>query len=101
MTLPNGCCNGMKGWATKEKRSTTAAARFLNGCSQTKKLIPKAKGPYSVCRMSPLRPTYLTGSGADERGEGKPQKRSLTCWNTAKKQEIVKHSANSAPFMFI
>nr|DAG66824.1 MAG TPA: hypothetical protein [Caudoviricetes sp.]DAM48878.1 MAG TPA: hypothetical protein [Caudoviricetes sp.] len=21
--------------------------------------------------MSPLRPTYLTGSGADERGEGK------------------------------
>lgn len=34
-------------------------------------LIPKAKGPYSVCRMSPLRETYLTGSGADEREEGK------------------------------
>ena len=39
--------------------------------AKQKKLIPKAKGPYSVCRMSPLRKTYLTGCGADQRGEGK------------------------------
>lgn len=30
---PRGCCNGIKGWATKKRRSTINAARFLNGCS--------------------------------------------------------------------
>ena len=67
---PRECCNGIKGWATKKRRSTIDAARSSNGCNP-KKLIPKAKGPYLVCRMSPLRPTYLTGSGADKREEGK------------------------------
>lgn len=47
--------------------------RLISGSSGDKQtpLIPKAKGPYSVCRMSPLRKTYLTGCGADQRGEGK------------------------------
>lgn len=45
--------------------------RYITPKGFDQKLIPKYKGTYSVSRMSPLRKTYLTGCGADQRDEGK------------------------------